>query len=140
MVGKQTTCAAMQSCSLSQSDKLLTSCPVVPFFREGFPFKVKQQRKDALFSHGHWTSELTSNKGGRADCSVDGVLKLQLSLWLGADERRGVTESRCFRGCGTLPFLRKLHVDPWHCSGFPTRQCQRCVCVCARFFCSVSSR
>ena len=37
-------------------DPVAQWCPCY-LFLEGFPFKVSQPKKDALFAHGHWASE-----------------------------------------------------------------------------------
>ena len=33
-------------------------------FNEGFPFKVKQPKKDAFLSNGHWAFEIIHRAGG----------------------------------------------------------------------------
>ena len=38
----------------NQHSQLPSGALFSSFFGEGFPFKVNQPKKDALFSHGHW--------------------------------------------------------------------------------------
>ena len=119
---KKTPTCGLIRCFTFMLTRASPSCPVVLcflFFGEGFPFKVNQPEKDALFCHGHWASKSQSSAGfsGCPGCHHDDS-----------------ADSRCpaMRRCAFGETLSQLQVrgganksdpDPWSLH-------MGCVCVC----------